>query len=129
MSINREYYIAHFCMQVISWNYMSVGQYSVSNMKPIQFNHILPTTVVGIFPLFNAWLNIVCLLALFSYPLCNLEFLALLLVRSFLAYLLLVLLLICFIIFFNSYMYRDFIFLYYIVYICFCVILKKLKAS
>ena len=30
-------------------------QFSVSNMEPTQLNIILPTTVVGIFPLFNAW--------------------------------------------------------------------------
>ena len=43
----------------IFWHGMSVGQSSVSNSYPAQFDLVLPRAVVWTFPFFDAWFNIV----------------------------------------------------------------------
>ena len=59
-----------------------MSQSTLSNLKPTQLNLILHTTVVGTFPLFDDWFDVVQLLLLFSHSLCLSEFLALLMVKQ-----------------------------------------------
>ena len=59
-------------LQVISRHQMSVSQFSKSNTYPTQFKLILLTVVVGTFPFFDVWFNVVQLASivfLFSLPL------------------------------------------------------------
>ena len=69
----------HVCCQLFhDIKCLWVSLVSVSNTYPTQFDLVLPTVIVGIFPFFNAWFNVVQLtfivfpfllpLGVFSHP-------------------------------------------------------------
>ena len=96
-SVISTSHISACWLLIIFWHHIYMGQSTVSNMEPIQFILILPSTVVSVFLLFNvrfkccivSWYCFLCFFAIR-------KFLALLMVRykevffwSFLVYLLL----------------------------------------
>ena len=68
-------------LSVIFWHQMSMRCSSVLNTQTTQLNLILPTAVVGTFPMVNARFDLVYFINTVLSLFCQLEFLVLLMVR------------------------------------------------